>query len=66
MVLEFCMINAYIWGIWAVNQAVYATIEGVEYIDYARFRMHSQYAFFKTLWRQHYQQRLPRSLKAKL
>lgn len=66
VVLEFCMINAFIWGIWAVNQAVYAKIEGVEYIDYARLRLYSQYEFFKKLWLQHYQQRMWRAVRAKL
>ena len=54
VILEFCMINAYIWGIWAVNQSINSKISNIEYIDYAKNRLIYQYQYFKNLWTQQY------------
>eukprot|EP01084_Bolivina_argentea_P135921 239425_1 len=54
VILEFCMINAYVWGLWAVIQAVFTTLSGVDNINYARQRLYFQYNYFKRLWIQQY------------
>merc|ERR1712113_1348876 len=54
VILEFCMINAYIWGIWSINIEVFTKDTRIDYIEYAKYRMYYQYQYFKALWSQKY------------
>ena len=51
------MVNAYIWGLWAVNSSV-TSLSDFSYIKYAGFRLNDQYLFFKQLWKSKYMNKI--------
>eukprot|EP01083_Nonionella_stella_P007407 21411_1 len=51
--LEFCMITACFWGMWAVNQVKSEVSTEFDFLNYAKQRL-DQYQYLKQLWMQQY------------